>query len=64
MVTLIWGYFAAAFPYMLPTSLTISDAAAVSETLTVVIIVFLIAAVAVIPSLILLYVLSQRQALE
>jgi cytochrome bd ubiquinol oxidase subunit II len=64
VVTLIWGYFAAAFPYMLPTSLTISDAAAVSETLTVVIVVFLIAAVAVIPSLILLYVLSQRQALE
>ena len=24
VVTLIWGYFAAAFPYMLPTSLTIS----------------------------------------
>ena len=23
----IWGYFAAAFPYILPTSLTISDAA-------------------------------------
>ena len=59
-----WGYFAAAFPYMLPTEVTISDAAAVSETLTVVIVVFLIAAVAVVPSLILLYVLSQRQALE
>jgi cytochrome bd ubiquinol oxidase subunit II len=64
VVTVIWGYFAAAFPYMLPTSLAISDAAAVSETLTVVIVVFLIAAVAVVPSLILLYVLSQRQALE
>ena len=49
---------------MLPTEVTISDAAAVSETLTVVIVVFLIAAVAVVPSLILLYVLSQRQALE
>jgi cytochrome d ubiquinol oxidase subunit II len=64
VATVVWGYFAAAFPYMLPTEVTISDAAAVSETLTVVIVVFVIAAVAVVPSLILLYVLSQRQALE
>jgi cytochrome bd ubiquinol oxidase subunit II len=62
--TVIWGYFAAAFPYMLPTSLTISDAAGASATLTAVIIVFGVAAVTVIPALILLYTLSQRQALE
>jgi cytochrome d ubiquinol oxidase subunit II len=61
---LIWGYFAAAFPYMLPTSLKISDAAGVSATLTEVIIVFGVAAVTVIPALILLYSLSQRSALE
>jgi cytochrome d ubiquinol oxidase subunit II len=61
---LIWGYFAAAFPYMLPTSLTISDAAGASATLTGVIIVFAVAALTVIPALILLYLLSQRQALE
>jgi cytochrome bd ubiquinol oxidase subunit II len=60
----IWGYFAAAFPYILPTSLTISGAAGASATLTAVIIVFGVAAVTVIPSLALLYVLSQRQALE
>jgi cytochrome bd ubiquinol oxidase subunit II len=60
----IWGYFAAAFPYVLPTSLTISDAAGASATLTEVIIVFAVAAVTVIPSLILLYILSQRSALE
>ena len=42
---MIWGYFAAAFPYMLPTSLTISDAAGVSATLTEVIVVFGVAAV-------------------
>ena len=30
----IWGYFAAAFPYILPTSLKISDAAGASTTLT------------------------------
>jgi cytochrome d ubiquinol oxidase subunit II len=62
--TVIWGYFAAAFPYMLPTSLKISDAAAASGTLTSVIVVFAAAAVTVVPSLFLLYVLSQRQALE
>jgi cytochrome bd ubiquinol oxidase subunit II len=61
---LIWGYFAAAFPYVLPTSLSISDAAGASATLTAVIIIFGVAAVTVVPSLILLYVLSQRQALE
>jgi cytochrome bd ubiquinol oxidase subunit II len=60
----IWGYFAAAFPYLLPTSLTISEAAAPSATLTAVIVVFAVAAVTVVPSLILLYTLSQRQALE
>jgi cytochrome bd ubiquinol oxidase subunit II len=60
----IWGYFAAAFPYVLPTSLTISGAAGASATLTSVIVVFGAAALTVIPSLMLLYVLSQRQALE
>ena len=60
----IWGYFAAAFPYMLPTSLKISDAAGASATLTEVIVVFGVAAVTCVPALILLYVLSQRQALE
>jgi cytochrome d ubiquinol oxidase subunit II len=61
---LIWGYFAAAFPYMLPTSLTISEAAGASATLTSVMVVFGVAALTVIPALGLLYVLSQRQALE
>jgi cytochrome d ubiquinol oxidase subunit II len=60
----IWGYFAAAFPYLLPTSLTISDAAAPSATLTATIVVFGAAVLIVIPSLALLYTLSQRQALE
>jgi cytochrome d ubiquinol oxidase subunit II len=63
-VAMIWGYFAAAFPYMLPTSLKISDAAGVSATLTEVIVVFGVAAVTVVPALILLYVLSQRSTLE
>jgi cytochrome d ubiquinol oxidase subunit II len=60
----IWGYFAAAFPYMLPTSLKISDAAGVSGTLTEVMVVFGVAAVTCVPALALLYVLSQRDVLE
>jgi cytochrome bd ubiquinol oxidase subunit II len=60
----IWGYFAAVFPYVLPTSLTISGAAGASATLTEVIVVFGVAAVTVIPSLILLYTLSQRRTLD
>jgi len=60
----IWGYFAAAFPYMLPTSLKISDAAGASATLIEVIVVFGVAAVLVVPSLALLYTLSQRQTLD
>jgi cytochrome bd ubiquinol oxidase subunit II len=63
-VTLIWGYFAATFPYMLPTSLSISDAAGASATLTEVIVVFGVAAITCVPALILLYALSQRSALE
>ncbi len=64
VVTVVWGYFAAAFPYMLPTTVTISGAAGTGDTLTEVIVVFLIAGVLCVPSLILLYVLSQRSALE
>jgi cytochrome bd ubiquinol oxidase subunit II len=63
-VAMIWGYFAAAFPYLLPTSLKISEAAGPSATLTSVIVVFIAAALLVIPSLILLYTLSQRSTLE
>jgi cytochrome d ubiquinol oxidase subunit II len=64
VVAVIWGYFAAAFPYVLPTSLKISGAAAASASLTAVIVVFGVAAVLVVPSLTLLYTLSQRQALD
>jgi cytochrome d ubiquinol oxidase subunit II len=60
----IWGYFAAAFPYVLPTSLTISGAAGASGALTEVIVVFVAAALTVIPSLALLYALTQRRTLE
>jgi cytochrome d ubiquinol oxidase subunit II len=64
MVAVVWGFFVAQFPYMLPTSLTISAAAGASATLTSVIVVFCVAIAVVVPSLGLLYALSQRRALE
>jgi cytochrome d ubiquinol oxidase subunit II len=63
-VTVIWGWAVAQFPYLLPTSLRIDQAAAPDATLTVVLIVFGVAAVLVLPSLGLLYTLAQKDLLE
>jgi cytochrome bd ubiquinol oxidase subunit II len=64
VVAVIWGWGVAQFPYLLPTSLRIDQAAAPGPTLDIVLIVFAIAAVVVLPSLALLYALSQRDLLE
>jgi cytochrome d ubiquinol oxidase subunit II len=64
VVAVIWGFFVAQFPYMLPESLTIEAAAGASASLTTVIVVFGVAGAVCLPSLGLLYVLSQRRALE
>jgi cytochrome d ubiquinol oxidase subunit II len=64
VVAVIWGWGVAQFPYLLPTSLEIGEAAAPGSTLNVVFGVFAVAAVLVLPSLGLLYVLSQRDLLE
>jgi cytochrome d ubiquinol oxidase subunit II len=64
VTAVIWGWGVAQFPYLLPTSLRIDQAAAPDPTLTVIFIVFGIAAVLVLPSLFLLYALSQRDVLE
>jgi cytochrome d ubiquinol oxidase subunit II len=64
VVAVIWGWGVAQFPYLLPTSLKISQAAAPGPTLDSVLIVFCIAAVVVLPSLGLLYWLSQRELLD
>lgn len=63
-VTVIWGWAVAQFPYLLPTSLRIDQSAAPDATLTVVLIVFGVAAVLVLPSLGLLYTLAQKDLLE
>jgi cytochrome d ubiquinol oxidase subunit II len=64
VVAVIWGWGVAQFPYLLPTSLKIGAAAAPDPTLDIVFIVFAVAAVLVLPSLGLLYTLSQRDLLE
>ena len=63
VIAVIWGWGVAQFPYLLPTSLKISQAAAPGPTLDAVLIVFVVAAVVVLPALGLLYWLSQRELL-
>jgi cytochrome bd ubiquinol oxidase subunit II len=64
VVAVIWGWGVAQFPYLLPTSLEISQSAAPDPTLDAVLIVFVVAAIVVLPALGLLYWLSQRELLE
>ena len=64
VTAVIWGWGVAQFPYLLPTSLRIDQAAAPDPTLTIIFIVFAVAAVLVLPSLGLLYTLAQRDLLE
>jgi cytochrome d ubiquinol oxidase subunit II len=64
VVTMVWAWGVAQFPYLLPRSVTISQAAAVGETLKEVLIVFVVAVVVVLPSLAWLYTLAQRDIVE
>jgi cytochrome d ubiquinol oxidase subunit II len=64
VATVIWAWGVGQWPYLLPESLTVADAAAPSGTLTTVIVVFAVAAVVIIPAFALLYVLDQRGVLE
>jgi cytochrome bd ubiquinol oxidase subunit II len=64
VVAVIWGWGVAQFPYLLPTSLRIDQAAAPDPTMTIIFVVFAVAAVFVLPSLALLYALTQKDLLE
>jgi cytochrome bd ubiquinol oxidase subunit II len=64
VTAVIWGWGVAQFPYLLPTSLRIDEAAAPDPTMTIIFIVFAVAAVLVLPSLGLLYTLAQKDLLE
>ena len=63
VVAVIWGWGVAQFPYLLPTSLTISEGAGTDPTLTMVMIVFGVAAITVVPAIAFLYTLTQRSML-
>jgi cytochrome d ubiquinol oxidase subunit II len=63
VVAVIWGWGVAQFPYLLPTSLKISESAAPDPTLDALIVVFGAAVLVVLPALGLLYWLSQRELL-
>jgi cytochrome bd ubiquinol oxidase subunit II len=63
VASIIWGWGVAQWPYILPTSLRVSAAAAPSATLTAVLVVFGVAVVVIVPAIALLYVLDQRSLL-
>jgi cytochrome d ubiquinol oxidase subunit II len=64
VAAVVWGWGVAQWPYLLPTSVTIDQGAAPDATLWSVVVVTLVAAVTVVPALVLLYVLDQRGELE
>lgn len=64
VVAVIWGWFVAQFPYLLPTTMKISEAAAPNATLGAIFIVFAIAVVVVLPALLILFILAQSDLLE
>jgi cytochrome d ubiquinol oxidase subunit II len=60
VTAIVWGWGLAQHPYLLPKSLTISEAAGAHDSLVAVLVVFIVAVVVVLPSLGLLYALAQR----
>jgi cytochrome d ubiquinol oxidase subunit II len=64
VASIIWGWGAAQYPYLLPTSLTISAGAGASNSLTTLLVVFGVALIVVVPALVLLWTLDQRSLLE
>jgi cytochrome d ubiquinol oxidase subunit II len=64
VASVIWGAAVAQYPYVLPETLTISDAAAPSDVLTSVLIIFGVFVAFVVPSIGLLFTLAQRNMIE
>ncbi len=64
VVAVVWGWGVAQFPYLLPTTLKITQSAAPHQTLAAILVVFIAAAVIVLPALGLLYWLTQRDLLN
>jgi cytochrome bd ubiquinol oxidase subunit II len=63
VATVVVGWGVAQWPYILPQSLTVSQAAAPDGTLYSILFVFVLAALLILPSLAWLYTLDQRSAL-
>jgi cytochrome bd ubiquinol oxidase subunit II len=61
---IVWGWGVAQYPYLLPESLTIADGAGAPATLQWLVVVVVAAVVLVVPSLILVFRLDQRNQLE
>ena len=64
VAAVVWGWAVAQHPYMLPPSLTVSEAAAPSATLKALLGVFGVAVIVVLPSIALLFTLVQRSIVE
>jgi cytochrome bd ubiquinol oxidase subunit II len=64
VASLVVGWGVAQWPYILPKTLKVAQAAAPSSTLTAVFVVFGVAVIVILPALGLLYVLDQRSLLE
>lgn len=63
VVAVVWGWGVAQYPDILPGSLSLADAAAPSGSLEALLVVFVVAALVIAPSLGLLYYLDQRSRL-
>ena len=63
VAALVWAWAVAQYPYLLPFSLTIQDGAAPSVTLGWILAWFGVSLVLVVPALIMLFVLDQREDL-
>jgi cytochrome d ubiquinol oxidase subunit II len=64
VATVVLGWGVAQWDYILPETLTVSQAAAPDGTLATILVVFVVAAIVILPSLGLLYVLDQKSLLE
>jgi cytochrome d ubiquinol oxidase subunit II len=64
VASVVVGWGVAQWPYMLPTSVKVSQAAAPDPTLTTILVVFAVAAIVILPALGLLYTLDQKSLLE
>jgi cytochrome d ubiquinol oxidase subunit II len=64
VASIVIGWGVAQWPYMFPTTLKVSQAAAPDPTLVTILVVFIVAAIVILPSLGLLYVLDQKSLLE